>query len=385
MNRIKNNDLSDEHFICREEDGQTLYLPSHSNAVGNAGWNAKNVWFRSRIEDKDGRTVSQGFPKFFNLGQGNDELRIDVADIIHQITHGDGVVATLKYDGSCLIRYVYNGEVKFRTRGSFDYRFHDNAEIELEMFRNRYPKLFDPTFMPNVSMLFEWVTPDAQIVIKYHEPDLILIGMVAHSHRHLDHLRMMPMASLSMIGESAGVRVVEYFEIKNVEGWYYFYHQVIQHREIEGYVIRFGDHHEKLVKIKANPYITKHGLKSNLSFKSMVEFWLQHGAGQGETVVKQLEALYDEEVVMWALPFVIKLEDAVTEWEKTLDYMRHHARERQHWPRKDYAIYSQKQFAHDRILFGIAMVLFEDLDAVIDNKTIRKYMERFNDGQGHQD
>jgi hypothetical protein len=144
MNRIENGQLSDEHFICQERDGMTLYLPSHSNAAGNDGWNNWNKWFRSRIEDKDGRTISQGFFKFLNLNQENPHIGVTTDDIVDALRIGKPVIATLKYDCSCLIRYVHDGKARFRTRGSFDYQFHDLAEEELEQLTTQYyPMLLD--------------------------------------------------------------------------------------------------------------------------------------------------------------------------------------------------------------------------------------------------
>lgn len=378
MNRITTQDISDEHFFCQEKDSLTLYLPSHTNAVGNGGWTQENIWFRSRIEDQDKRTVSQSWPKFFNLGQGPDGLRVDVDNVLDAIKNNKQIVATLKYDGSCLIRYVHNGEVKFRTRGSFDYRFHDKADAEFDVFRDRYPMLFDPNFVPDTSLIFEWLSPDAQIVIKYDEPDLVLIGGFEHGNRHIDTLKMMTMGDLTLIAQFAGFRMVEFFEINSIKGWHEFYHDVIQSREIEGYVLRLGENEDQLVKVKANPYIAKHALKSDLSLKRLVQFWLDNCYYTGDTIIEQLGKMYDEEIVMFALPFVIELDEGIKQWEQNLMMLRDYAREHQHWPRKDYAIDSQRQFAHDRILFNISMTLYQDPTRDIDANTIKRFMERFN-------
>jgi len=372
-------ELDTELFRVFEDNGRRFIMPHHSNAVSNDGWSRENLWLRSRVEAmKNGDTISQGFGKFFNLGQGPDGLRIDANTILTAIHNNQRVVATLKYDGSCLIRSVYKGEVFFRTRGSLRYEYHDHAQLEMDGFLVKYPKLADPTWEPNRSLLFEWVTPRFQIVIPYTEPDLYLLGGVDHGHRHFTHLRYLKMEELEPIAAEAGMTLIEYHTIDSVKDWYEFYHEVLAHREIEGYVLRLNDEQD-LVKIKSEPYLVKHGVKSNLSFKSMVEFWLQHGQESiYHSILGQLEKLYDEEVVMWALPFVDNLFVAVDAWGEALVDLKHQAESRSHWGRKDFAIEMQKVYADDRAKFGMVMQLWQGKD--IDNKMIRDFMHRFDQG-----
>jgi T4 RnlA family RNA ligase len=372
--------LDSELFNVVEKDGMRLILPCHSNAVSNTGWTRKNLWLRSRVEcAKTGDTISESFGKFFNLGQGPDELQINIETVLDAIRNNRRIVATLKYDGSCLIRSVYKGEVFLRTRGSLKYTFHDDAEDEMRIFTDKYPRLFDPTWEPAKSLLFEWVTPAAQIVISYSEPDLVLLGAVDHGHRHYSHLKYLTMEQLEPIAAECGVRLTEYFTIDSVKDWYDFYHEVLDHKEIEGYVLRLNDEQD-LVKVKSQPYITKHGVKSNLSFKSMVEFWLQHGQEAIYTsILEQLEKLYDEEVVMWALPFVDNLFVAVEAWEKARTKVELDVSTRSHWSRKDFAIEMKKKYTgEEAILFSVAMQLWQGKP--IADKMIRSFMERFDNG-----
>ena len=371
--------LDTELFKVNEKDGFRLIIPHHSNAVSNEGWSRENLWLRSRVECvKTGDTVSQGFGKFFNLGQGPDGLRIDADTVLTAIHNNQRVVATLKYDGSCLIRSVYKGEVIFRTRGSLSFEYHDEAKNEMGVFLDKYPKLWDPTWEPNRSLLFEWVTPAFQIVISYDEPELFLLAAVDHGHRHFTHLRYLTVEELAPIAEESGIRLTEHYVIDSVQAWHHFYRDVVDHKEIEGYVLRLNNEQD-LVKVKSQPYLTKHGVKSNLSFKSMVEFWLQHGQeGIYHSILGQLEKLYDEEVVMWALPFVDNLFVAVEAWLKTRDEVAELVAERRHWPRKDFALDMQKRYEGDRALFGLAMQLWQDKP--IEDKIIRNFMMRYDMG-----
>ncbi len=374
-----NTEIDMELFKVAEKDGLRLVIPQHSAAVSNEAWGRDNLWWRSRVESvKNSDTVSQGFGKFFNLGQGPDGLRIDAETILTAIRANQRVVATLKYDGSCLIRSVYQGEVMFRTRGSFSYEYHDNANNEMGIFLDKYPLLLDPMWQTDKSLLFEWLTPDFQIVIKYEEPDLRLLGAVHHGHRHFSHLRYLTMKELELISTESEIPLIEYHVIDSVQAWHHFYRDVVDHREIEGYVLRLNDEQD-LVKVKAEPYLTKHGVKSNLSFKSMVEFWLQHGQeGIYHSILGQLEKLYDEEIVMWALPFVDNLFVAVEAWTHASEKLEWQVEEHRHWARKDFAIKMQKEYKDDKTLFGIAMQLWQNKD--IEDKQIRNFMMKFDQG-----
>lgn len=381
MKRFQDGTLNDEHFFAQEKDGLVLYLPSHSNAVGNAGWNDSTIWFRSRIEDRDDRTVSQGFGKFFNMGQGPDGLRVDIDDVVSAIRAGKRVVATLKYDGSCLIRSVYRDKVIFRTRGSFSFEHHDAAAEELAAFTAKYPKLSDPEWQKDKSLLFEWVTPLNQIVIKYQTPELHLIGAVHHGHRHITHLRYLLVSELQEIAQESGIKMVENFEIASVGDWYNFYHEVIQSREIEGYVLRVQDE-QRLVKVKSEPYLAKHSLKAQLSFRKLVDLWLCSSDRSSELIVKQLEALYDEEVVMWALPYIVRLQEAIEVWEKALRDVERMVMTRRDLSRKDFAIEMQQRFENDRFMFGLVMLVWTEKP--IPNNTIKTFMDRFDTGDGNE-
>ena len=163
-----------EHFLIREQDGLRLITPKSSAAFDDQIWNPDNLHFRSRVESLDGETVSQGFKKFMNLGQGPDGVRVDTAAVVAACARGDAV-ATLKIDGSLIVRSVYQGRIILRTRGSFGYEHQDNA-FEIEKCAQRYPRLLDPSYRTDSSLLLEWVSPTNVIIFKYDQAELVLDG-----------------------------------------------------------------------------------------------------------------------------------------------------------------------------------------------------------------
>jgi hypothetical protein len=211
--------------------------------------------------------------------------------------------------------------------------------------------------------------------VRYEQPELYLIGAVQENHGGVK--RYLTIEELQPIALDLGIRLVEHFEITNIKDWYDFYQTAIDARDIEGYVLR-RQNEQKWDKVKAKLYLAKHALKSELSFKKMIAMWIEMGCNKShEAILAQLEKMYDEETVMWALPYVDALYKAVDAWRADLKKVQDYCNSRKEWTRKEYAIDMSKKYADDRFWFGIAMVLYEDGE--ISKNSVRTYMERFED------
>lgn len=364
--------LDMDMFTVTEKDGLRLILPQRSNVLSNDGWNKDNLWLRSRVESiETGELVSQGFGKFLNLGQGSDVLRIDAATILEAIRNKEPVVATLKYDGSCLIRSVHQNKVMFRTRGSMQYTYHDDAEKEMGIFLDKYPRLLDTAWQADKSLLFEWFTPAFQIIIKYDEADLRLLGAVDHNE-----MQYLKMSDLEPIANECGITLTEYHTIDSIEDWHDFYQKTLSRIDVEGFVLRLNQQQD-LVKIKSESYILRHSVKSNMSFKSMVSFWLENGQDDTYTAtLRRLGELYDEEIVMYALPFVDNLFVAVDGWKATLNDVNNVVASNRDLTRKDFAIKMQAFYKETPLLFSLAMQLWQGKE--ISERMISNFMMTFD-------
>lgn len=323
-----------EHFDFKEHNGLRLYTPKHE--VGNIGWTRDTIQYRSRVEDFNGNVISQGFKKFFNLGTGPLDLQIGVEDVIKSL--GKGAVATLKMDGSLLIRSVYQNKVMLRTRGSLTYEHLDNAH-EMEQFFKQYPKLFNPTFYGagGISLLFEWTTPNNIIVLKYAEPKLTLIGAITHNTLHYTSVY-----TLKWMADHMGVPVVDHFNL-DAHGWDKMQAQLESNQDIEGYVIRLHGEQD-LVKVKCQPYLTKHGLKSTLTTDKLADMYLQQGRPDFEGFCSNFVKDFDEETFMWAIGAISNLYDGVRELNAIESHMSAKAHLRKDWTRKDVAIAGQHEY-----------------------------------------
>lgn len=338
----------DDYFQITEKDGLRLIVPSHSSAGVNNLWNRDNVWLRSRLETLSGELVSQGWGKFTNLGQGSDSLRIELQDVLKGIKNRDAF-ATLKYDGSALYFSSYGDQKIVRTRGSHSYIHLDNAQ-EIEELRIKYPTMFDPNYMRGFTLLCEFCTPSQQIVIRYPEPTLVLIGAVDHAR-----MRYLTLNELAMIAATTGVKLVENFAL-SPNNWEELYSKLETDHSIEGYVIRL-DKEQRLAKIKCVPYLVKHSLKSNLTSEKLAEMWLLNGCPDFNGFMDIFKTQFDEETAMWALPAISNLMEGVKIYNKIISRIQDVYEQNKLLSRKDYAILMRNQYG-DTKKFGVAMNLY---------------------------
>ena len=342
-----------ENFLVCEQDNLRLIIPTRVTAISNSAWNKDNLWLRSRVETLDGKTVSQGFSKFWNIGTGTEGFVITAADIAQAITNDDAI-ATIKLDGSLLIRSVHEGKIILRTRGSFGYEHLDNAwEID-KIFKQKYPRLWDVTFCPNSSLLFEWTTPNNQIVIKYQEPELTLIGAVQHWD-----MKYTTIEGLDVISNILQIPLVQWYKLDS-QGFHNLMQKLAIEKNIEGWVVRINNE-QTLVKIKCDHYLALHRLKSNLTINTMLDLWFEQGCPEYVQFVKNMEEQYDEETVVWMMPVISALMDAVKILNSIVTEIKNRVQTalQNQSSRKDFALAMLKQYGKSK-KFALAMEMFSD-------------------------
>lgn len=352
-------------FIVDESNGDQLIVPDFG--VGSRGWNKDNKWCRSLHVDKNGRPISVGLPKFLNLSEGNEQngLRVDVYDLLK----ANDLVATLKLDGSLIIRYVRDNQVCFRTRGSLGVGL-ECWEYDLVDFKKRYPKLFDPNILPDQSFLMEYISPDNQIVLKYDSPDLVAIGCVSFDkdRRWEDsNFKLRNIHDVELIAMEFGLSVVEYFSIETPQQCQTFIDDIVKNKDIEGFVVRF-DSDQRLVKIKSSQYVKLHALKSNLDTLHMIDVWLESGRKDFKHFRDYFEGLYDFETFQYALPVISSMFDGIHETNKQIDHVTNFVLFNKNLPRKEFAILSQQRFND----LNLAMCFSLLDDKGIDDKMMKK-------------
>jgi hypothetical protein len=163
----------------RGENGEfVLITPKKSKHV----WQEDELHLRSLLCRPDGTIVSAGWPKFGNYGE-NPQHDAEFRTAVWR----NAVSFSEKLDGSLVILSAPNGVAHFRTRGNDELGFFQ--EPIMMLIRERYPALLqwyknDPFLAAplrrGASILFEYVAPTNQIVVKYAEPQLFLLGYVHH-------------------------------------------------------------------------------------------------------------------------------------------------------------------------------------------------------------
>jgi hypothetical protein len=297
-----------------------------------------------------------------NLGQGPDGLRVDTADVVTACVRGDAV-ATVKLDGSLLVRSVHQGQVLLRTRGAFGYAHQDNAH-EIDACTHRYPRLLDPTYLPDTSLLFEWVSPSNVIILKYGASDLFLVGGVWHHD-----LRYLRVAELQESASHLGIALVEFFSLTE-KRWADLYATLVSDTDKEGYVIRIHDE-QTLVKVKCVPYIAKHAFKYRMSTSRLIDMWFQEGRLPQQAFISSLTRQFDEETIMWALPFITGFFRAVQSVEAHVVSLRSEVDQLRALSRKDFAIRMRQNLTSRD--FSLAMLLWDDKS--VHDRLLRQLLE----------
>jgi hypothetical protein len=356
--------MNDQHFRTYEQNWLRLICPGYEQHRDEV-WTPDTLWYRSRVETLGGTLVSQGFGKFFNLGMGPEWCRTTAEDIATAITKGDAW-ASLKLDGSLLIRSVYGGQVMFRTRESLGYEQQPNASEVGDIFVVKSPKLLDPELYAQHSLLFEWTTPSNQIVLKYDEPRLTLVGAVNHATMRYERFQW-----LEEVRAHLDVPLTPHWRLDRA-GFEDLMHSLETRTDVEGWVVRLHDE-QRLVKIKCAPYLLKHRLRFHLTDDSLVDMWLTSGRPTREQFMQSFRTTFDEEILMWALPKILELFDKIDDFNTSTAIALHiaHKAKDDGVSRKDFAINMLERHGKGAI-FAIHMKLFSG--EIIDDSMVKKFL-----------
>lgn len=145
---------------------EDLLIHNYSRKVQyEEAWDDYTMACRGLITDLNGNIVARPLKKFFNMSQLYPP----------QIPNENFKVYN-KEDGSCIITYFAPIENKFlcATRGSFtsEQAIRANVLIAKQSYQNVLKEFNDFTFV------FEYVSPNNRIVVKYDYEDLILIAVI---------------------------------------------------------------------------------------------------------------------------------------------------------------------------------------------------------------
>jgi RNA ligase len=197
---------------------------------------------RGLIFYPDGGIMSRPFHKFFNVGE-RDETQM------HCIDMSQPHILYEKMDGSMIRPMMVNGVFRLGTKmGVTDTSIAAEAVQTMDLI-----KWMDVVMRQNLTPLFEFVSPDNRIVLKYDKPELVLLAIRYNiTGKYVD---------------IEGMRGNEFFPVVPsygaLDGDFDEYITRQRGKEgREGDIIRFADGH--MLKIKNDWYVRIHKVKDKI-------------------------------------------------------------------------------------------------------------------------
>lgn len=212
---------------------------------------------RGLLFDKMGHIISRPFSKFFNISE-KPETQVSVLDfsLPHTIYE--------KLDGSMIrVSRIYNNIPMLATKmGETDV----SAQAQCWLTSQSYEKTswLNKMYLAGKTPLFEWISPENRIVIRYDSADLVLLAIrdniTGEYHNILDFDT--PFNIVPSYG-SLGIPISQYIEKARVQ----------QGRE--GDIIRWNSGH--MVKLKNDTYVSIHKTKDQIrSNRHIVDLMLKN-------------------------------------------------------------------------------------------------------------
>lgn len=203
---------------------------------------------------KTGELLSRPFHKFFNLGEREDVMEVDLTKP-HVIMN--------KLDGSMVRPFRVGDTVRWGTKmGVTDL----TAQVEEFVAKNQQYQKFAEAAVGTAMMpsdypftpLFEWCSRKQRIVIDYPEDRLVLLAL-----RDNFTGMYLPREGVEAIGKLWDIPVVDVLDMTDpVPSQEELVDMIRGMQDAEGVVIQFDDGH--MVKIKADTYVALHRVKSLL-------------------------------------------------------------------------------------------------------------------------
>ena len=281
-------------------------------------WTADNKIFRSSLWNDAGELVSASFPKFWNMGE-----KPELSPVPNSLK---GWELREKLDGSLLTVTKYKGNFIIRTRGTTDAEYSQANGEEIQLLRDKYPRLFG--YLPDdetwdFSFILEWVTSSNVIVLRYPEIDFFLIGLIYHSDYSLETQDLLDTLAVAM-----NMKRPEKYELTDdlsdltgiVQGWI----------GKEG-IVMYSPNGQQLIKLKSTDYLAKHRMKSELeSFDKVVDVYFNYYEGNGvlmdySSFMEYLTNTFDYEVALMARSHVSNICDGMKEVMKIESGMKEFA------------------------------------------------------------
>ena len=300
-----------------------LITPTHTKHK----WEKHELHLRSLLCAEDGTIISSGLSKFFNYLENaeGDALTCEA------ITSGRAIY-TEKIDGSLLIRFVYDGVVYFRTRGS--HTLGDGFDNIPEFVSKNYPALMNPLLYSGYSILMEYVSPETTIILNYPEQQIKVLGYVAHYHDDGIPQFYGDSIALDSLCDDFNISSVKIYEfdstfpdevVKIISSW----------KDVEGIVLRYKTGFNiHLAKIKTTEYIRMHSFRFHFTKEKIKTFCYINEITNIEEYKNCIYKLgFDWEIAEFSIPYVeeyiselLKNKESVSKFINTISELKFSSR-----------------------------------------------------------
>lgn len=271
-----------KHFDCPVEEDTSLH-----------GYDMRGMTF---VFNKDGSLYKRFLmlPKFFNLNQTENTQYDKVKD--KKI-----VSVTVKEDGSLIgVMQLPNKNLFAKTIGSFD---NEQTRAAMKILKEN-KKLYDfceGTLDAGYTPIFEYVSWDNRIVLKYSKPELRFIGVRDNKDgTYIPGHKFPNMINTKIVKNVPDVTLDDLIKLTKEE------------ENKEGWVVEFED--GQMIKLKTDWYFRIHGLRTMNVFREdfVIKAYLEE---ELDDLVSQLDKKEDAD----AFKFIDRCINAVDNYIKIID------------------------------------------------------------------
>lgn len=325
--QINLDNIDREQFMVHSHliQGYVVYLvqPTHIDC----SWTRENEIFRSSLWDGEGNLISASWKKFVNWGE-----KPDIFPVPKNINECKFIV---KEDGSTLIFSLFKGNLIIRTRGTTDARNLDNGH-EIDLLLEKYPsvvKFLNECAVDGTtpfSMVFEWVSSENVIVLKYVDtPDIILTGIIDH-----DDYSYYTQNLVERIANDLGLKRPRYHTFESLD---LAMKMIPGMDQIEGFCV-YHDKDQQIHKIKTETYLKLHRFKSNANIDTVVDLFFSLGMPSLDNFSARMVEQFDHECMVMIREFMISTTGAWLKVKEDLNRLRDFISDLSGLSRKDAAL-----------------------------------------------
>lgn len=203
-------------------------------------WNETTIQCRGLILNEQFEIIARPFPKFFNLGETDNQIIPDESFEVYE-----------KMDGSLGILYFLEGKPYIATRGSFN---SEQSKVATALLYEKYAHCISK-LDASKTYLFEIVYPENRIVVDYGATkDLVLLAIIDTT------------TGLDIPLEDLGFPIVRRYDgIKDIGAL-----KTLEVANKEGFVIKFKS--GLRYKVKFEEYVRIHRIITGVSTVSIWEY-----------------------------------------------------------------------------------------------------------------